>query len=293
MTSSIRRKPIKSFDDYQLVVEQTDERKKTLVSLLGLASEVGDINATFKKLAIQSGGGGTFRSDLMEDLGDILWYLTSLAILHRISLREIASANAGKAQQLYLQGAVNRFDDDYDEEERIPRKFSVTFSEKRNRRQLLVRIMVNNVIIGDTLTDNAHKDDGYRFHDVFHLSYAAVLGWSPVIRGLLHRKRKSNIRMDEVEDGGRAAVVEEAISILVFNEAPARGWFKDESSVDIGLLKTIMRLTSGLEVQRCTAKQWKRAILQGYAVFNKLQDQHGGCVEVDLDSQKLTYLPLT
>ena len=45
--------------------------------------------------------------------------------------------------------------------------------------------------IGDELTDNAYKDDGYRFHDVFHSAYVAILGWSPVIRKLLKRKRKS------------------------------------------------------------------------------------------------------
>jgi hypothetical protein len=191
-----------------------------------------------------------------------------------------------------LKGEVNRFDEGFENEERLPRQFSVTFSERRNGAQVLVRIMVNGVIIGDTLTDNAHKDDGYRFHDVFHLAYAAVLGWSPVVRGLLRRKRKSDVRIDEIEDGGRAAVVEEAISILVFNEAAQRGWFKEESSVDIGLLKTIIRLTAGLEVQRCTAKQWKAAILQGYAAFNQLQRLHGGRVEVDLDKQTLQFFAL-
>ena len=153
---------------------------------------------------------------------------------------------------------------------------------------------MSGVIVGDTLTDNAHKDDGYRFHDVFHLAYAAALGWSPVVRSLLRRKRKSLPRVDEVEDGGRAAVVEEAISILVFNEASHRDWFRDESSVDIGLLKTIMRLCAELEVQRCTAKQWKSAILQGYAAFRNLQQHRGGQIDVDLDLQKLAFTaPLT
>ena len=203
----------------------------------------------------------------------------------------MARKSASKAERLYSQGEVNRFDDDFDEKERLPRQFSVTFSEKRNGKQLLVRIMINDVIVGDTLTDNAHKGDGYRFHDVFHLAYAAVLGWSPVIRSILRRKRKSNQRIDEIEDGGRAIVVEEAISVLVFNEANQRSWFNEESTVDIGLLKTIIRLTAGLEVQRCTAKQWKAAILQGYSVFKELKNQCGGRVDVDLDRQRLTYHP--
>lgn len=272
------------------MVERTDERKKVMVSLLGLAGELGDINSTFKKLFLQRDS-RTLREDLREDIGDILWYLTSLAILYKIPLQDVARESARKADRLYSQGDVNHFDDDFDEEERFPRQFSVTFSEKRNGNQLLVRIIISGVIVGDTLSDNAHKGDGYRFHDVFHLAYAAVLGWSPVIRGLLRRKRKSNQRIDEIEDGGRAAVVEEAISVLVFNEAPQRAWFNEESTVDIGLLKTIIRLTAGLEVHNCTAKQWKAAILQGYSVFKELNEHRGGRVEVDLDRQSLTFHP--
>lgn len=284
------QKPIRTFAEYQAMVERTDERKKVIVSLLGLAGELGDLNSTFKKLVLQRDS-RTLRGDLREDIGDILWYLTSLAVLHKIPLQEVARESARKAERLYSQGEVNRFDDGFDEEERLPRQFSVTFSEKRNAKQVLVRIMVSGVIVGDTLTDNAHKGDGYRYHDVFHLAYAAVLGWSPVIRSLLRRKRKSNSRIDEIEDGGRAAVVEEAISVLVFNEAPQRAWYSEESSVDIGLLKTIMRLTAGLEVHSCTAKQWKAAILQGYTAFKQLQHHRGGTVDVDLDRQTLTYHP--
>lgn len=286
---SNRPKNVRTFAEYQSVVERTDERKKVIVSLLGLAGELGDLNATFKKLVLQRDN-ATFRAELREDIGDILWYLTSIAGLHKIPLQEVARASARKAERFYSSGDVHRFDEGFDEEERLPRQFDVTFSEKRNRKQVLVRIMVSGVIVGDTLTDNAHKDDGYRFHDVFHLAYAAVLGWSPVVRGLLRRKRKSKPRIDEIEDGGRAAVVEEAISILVFNEAGKRGWFNDESSIDIGLLKTIMRLVGGLEVQRCTAKQWKSSILQGYAVFRQLDLHRGGRVEVDLDRQTLTFI---
>lgn len=286
------QKPIRTFADYQAMVERTDERKKVIVSLLGLAGELGDLNSTFKKLVLQRDS-RTLRGDLREDIGDILWYLTSLAVMHKIPLQEAARESARKAERLYSQGGVNQFDNGFDEEERLPRQFSVTFSEKRNGKQLLVRIMVSGVIIGDTLADNAHKGDGYRYHDVFHLAYAAVLGWSPVIRSLLRRKRKSNPRIDEIEDGGRAAVVEEAISVLVFNEAPQRAWYSEESSVDIGLLKTIIRLTAGLEVHSCTAKQWKAAILQGYSAFRDLNQHCGGCVDVDLDLQTLTYRPPT
>src|SRR5690606_31533809 len=130
---------------------------------------------------------------------------------------EIAAANAGKAQALYSAGAICAFDGRFPEDERLPRKFVATFSERPLSRGVYVKISVNGVTLGDALSDNAREDDGYRYHDVFHLAYAAVLGWSPVTRALLKCKRKSSHKVDEVEDGARAAIVEEAVSILVFN----------------------------------------------------------------------------
>ena len=60
--------------------------------------------------------------------------------------------------------------------------------------------LINGRKFGDPLRDNRYEDDGYRFHDIFHLSYASVLGWSPTLRALLRCKRKSDPKIDEVED---------------------------------------------------------------------------------------------
>ena len=92
-----------------------------------------------------------------------------------------------------------------------------------------------------------------------------------------------------MEDGARAAIIEEAISILIFNQAEERGWYSDQSSIDIGLLKTIRRMGMGLEVRACTAKQWQEAISQGYAAFRELKKNAGGDVTVDLDKQRIAY----
>jgi|HubBroStandDraft_6_1064221.scaffolds.fasta_scaffold724112_2 hypothetical protein len=50
----------------------------------------------------------------------------------------------------------------------------------------------------------------------FYLAYVVVLGWSPVIRKLINRKRKSHSNVDSGENGGRAIANEEGISTLVF-----------------------------------------------------------------------------
>ena len=43
-------------------------------------------------------------------------------------------------------------------------------------------MLMDGVLVGAALTDNAYQDDGYRFHDVFHIAFTAILGWSPVLR---------------------------------------------------------------------------------------------------------------
>lgn len=277
-----------TFSEYQKMVERTDEKKQRAVSLMGLVGEIGDLHSQMKKLFLQKDN-PSFRSELREEFGDVLWYLASLASLYKIPLQEIAEANAAKAESLYSTGKVINFDRHLSKDERLPRRFTASFMEKPLERGVYVKISVNNITIGDALTDNAHEDDGYRYHDVFHMAYAAVLGWSPVIRALLKCKRKSIPKVDEVEDGARAAIIEEAVSILIFNQAEERGWYSDQSSIDIGLLKTIRRVVSGLEVKACTAKQWRSAIHQGYAVFAELKRNGGGDVIVDLDQQSLTY----
>jgi len=82
--------------------------------------------------------------------------------------------------------------------------------------------------------------------------YAAVLGWSPITRALLRRKRKSRPLLDEVEDGGRAAVIEEGVAALAFDYARRHHMLEGVSMLDFQLLRTIKDMTSHLEVSQCT-----------------------------------------
>jgi len=291
-TKKAKKASMKSFAEYQNMVARTDERKQRLISLLGLVGEVGDLHSRIKKLLLQRDD-PMFRAELREEFGDILWYLTSLASLHDIPLQEIAEENAKKAELLYLAGNRSSFDQASPKDEQLPRSFTVNFYEKPLKPGVYVKISINGIVIGDALTDNSHEDDGYRYHDVFHLAYAAVLGWSPVTRALLKCKRKSVKKTDEVEDGARALIIEEAISIMLFNHAQSRGWYTEKTSIDIGLIKLIQRMVDGLEVKECTAKQWKSAIHQGYLAFNQLKTNGGGDILVDLDKQELMYVAVS
>jgi hypothetical protein len=151
-------------------------------------------------------------------------------------------------------------------------------------------VFVDGKQMGQDLTDNAHQPDGYRFHDVFHLACAAVLGWSPVSRRNLGLKRKSNSKIDEVEDGGRAIVTEEGISALVFAYAGDHNALDGVRSVDYDLLKAIRIMTARFEVSVCTTGEWERAILMGYETWKQVEHNQGGKVELDLDKRTIKYL---
>jgi hypothetical protein len=141
--------------------------------------------------------------------------------------------------------------------------------------------MLGDEQIGAALTDNSYDPDGYRFHDVFHLTFAAMLGWSPVIRSLLKRKRRSNPKLDEVEDGGRAVVIEEGIAALVFAYARNHAWLEGVTKLDYDLLRTIHNMTAHLEVRNRSTAEWEAAILRAYELWRPIVRNGGGRLHID------------
>ncbi|MEU4833594.1 hypothetical protein [Streptosporangium sp. NPDC023615] len=120
------------------------------------------------------------------------------------------------------------------------------------------------------------------------MAYAAALGWSPVTRFLLRCKRKSDPRIDEAEDDGRAIAIEEGISALVFAYAARHGYFENVRHIDHEFLKTIATMTSQLEVSVLRTADWEQAIMTGYAAWRQLRANAGGTLHLDLDQQTLT-----
>jgi hypothetical protein len=143
--------------------------------------------------------------------------------------------------------------------------------------------------IGDCLTDNKMEEDDYRFHDVFHLSYAAILGWSPVMRALFRVKRKSDPKIDETEDGARALLLEEGVSTWIFNHAERLNFFENVHRLDYGLLKAVRELVRGYEAERCPLWLWEEAILEGYQVFRALRCHRRGTVVADLNKRSISF----
>ncbi|MEO1252107.1 MAG: nucleoside triphosphate pyrophosphohydrolase family protein [Pseudomonadota bacterium] len=276
------------FRDYQDKAKSTITRTSgfRLLALFGLAGEVGSIFSALKK-GYRSKNQAAVRDELTEELGDALWYLSAIATTHGISLEEVAQKNVVKTESFFGSVDLGFFDADFPPEEQIPRELEVTFVEKRSSNKCEVLISVNGVIIGDRVTDNSSEDDGYRFHDAFHLAYAAILGWSPVVRDLLRHKRKSDPKIDEVEDGARARAIEESISAFVFAEADRHSMYESPTDVPFVLTKAIMRITQGLEVSACKVAHWNLAISEGFRVFDKLRRWRGGIVTIDLHQRAI------
>ena len=153
-----------------------------------------------------------------------------------------------------------------------------------SRKPSWVEIFINGQAFGHALRDNRYEDDGYRFHDIFHLTYASVLGWSPSLRALLRRKRKSDPRVDEVEDGGRAIVIEEGISAMVFSYAERRGFLDGAEAVNYELLRTIRDMASHLEVRCRTEGDWEHAILRGFEIWRQVRAKGKGRLRANLDN---------
>jgi NTP pyrophosphatase (non-canonical NTP hydrolase) len=289
-----------NFNDYQTRALRTDRTPPStnmsadatrLIPLLGLAGEAGQLLAEYKKRLRDGPSHVLFVDRVAEELGDILWYVANLASKYELQLDDIAAQNLHKANSLYkLSGAAHRFDADYGEGERFPRQFTATFYEIREGSRVEVRTEINGLLVGAALTDNAYQDDGYRYHDVFHIAYAAILGWSPVLRRLMRLKRRSRPLIDEVEDGGRAAVIEEGIAAVAFDYARKHQFLVGVPDVDEALLTTLRGMSAHLEVASQPTSHWRQAVIDSFAVWRDLVANGGGRVQADLDKREIRYL---
>lgn len=254
--------------------------------LIRLAGEVGILVNVFGMEE-----DAAHESTLVNHLPRVFSALVEAARLGGIDILEAAQQNIKKVRDRWPGAGAEHtalFDNAFDADEQLPREIKMFFIEKKIGDKTYAIQKCNGIKIGDRLTDNMTGDDGYRYHDIFHLAFASVLGWSPVTRALFKCKRKSNSIVDEVEDGARAIVIEEGVSTWAFNYASRHSFFEGRSTLDYDLLKRIRVLVTGFEVERCALWEWEKAILTGYDVFRKIRKNHGGLVHANLLRRTIT-----
>lgn len=182
------------FGDYERRASGTDgaagdeATTRLEIYLLGLAGEAGSVASEYKKRLRDGSAHARWKPRMAEELGDVLWYLSAIAREVGLDLETIARQNLAKTSNRWLIAPFAPLDASFPSGERLPRQGEYTFvpvTSQTNRPA--AELWFEGQRCGAVLTDAAQEPDGYRFHDVFHLSYAALLGWSPVTRALLGR----------------------------------------------------------------------------------------------------------
>jgi hypothetical protein len=301
----LRKKTKMELDEYQRQANRTDQTIDKdgttgwITSVLGLAGRSGALATEYLRFVRDGAAYQAFNQHIGESLGDLLWYIANIASKNDFSLEQIAQLNLKKTASLWGAPSGHKgaaLEAEYPPNERFPRQFEIEIESaerKDTQGTKVLQLTYQGRAFGDPLTDNAAVEDGYRFHDMFHLAFVAHLCWSPVLRGkaFFDCKRKSKEDIDEIQDGGRAAVIDEAIAALIFNEARKNSNYENVHSVSIQLLQLISQLTSHLEVSCRTMGEWNHAILNAFEVWRQVKAQPNGRLIGDLDAQSLVYFP--
>jgi NTP pyrophosphatase (non-canonical NTP hydrolase) len=295
-----------TFSEYQRLALRSDKTgsdptKGLMVTLLGLAGETGSLLTEYKKWLREGDAYKPFSHQVAEELGDILWYLANLASKLNHDLGEIAQENLAKIEERWpalnrsepglFSSHLNTFDSSFPVTEQLPRQLRIDLIEEIVGPEKQLRLRRDGQFVGDPLTDNSHIDDGYRYHDVFHMGCAILLGWSPAMRKILKCKRKSVPHVDVVEDGARALVTEEGVSAVVFGHARDYSMFERSTSIDYELLRTVRSMTAPFEVRTRSLADWEKTILASFRVWRKVIEHQGGTVIGDAADGTLDFEP--
>jgi NTP pyrophosphatase (non-canonical NTP hydrolase) len=236
-------------------------------------------------------------------LGEIAWHLSAIATLVNLSLDDIVTRNVEKVSfRANRDKPTPLHDSSRGPNEQLPRQFAISIVSLGPHKS---RMYLDGKQLGNDLTDNSYEDDGYRFHDVWHLANVAHLGWSPVIRKFMKRKRKSGQDLvDEVEDGARAEIVEELVIKAIHTEGnklakqsgrcasdgPVRT-FPSRGVITFRLLKSLREHVEGHEVAANQYWEWENAIFDGADLYFRLREETQGTVNIDMDSRSISFSP--
>ena len=97
---------IKELDAYQKEIERTagtDDVFSRLCSFgMGISGEAGEVTDYLKKVLFH--GHELDSNKIKDELGDVLWYLSTIASTCGVALSDVASANIKKLKKRYPDG---------------------------------------------------------------------------------------------------------------------------------------------------------------------------------------------
>lgn len=99
-------------DDYKEQVRRTwtrstdwNTKEQILLSAMGMAGESGEVVDLYKKVLFH--GHEINYDDLIDETGDVLWYVAAMALALDVSLEEIAKRNIEKLKKRYPKKFTN------------------------------------------------------------------------------------------------------------------------------------------------------------------------------------------
>lgn len=106
-----------NLNEYQAQIEQFDQFPASdnptnpgfMAKLLGLSGEAGEVAEKFKKIIRDQNGQITpeNKAEIQKELGDVLWYLATIARYLDIPLEDIAITNIEKLSSRQSRGKIN------------------------------------------------------------------------------------------------------------------------------------------------------------------------------------------
>lgn len=317
------------FDEYQTTAAVSnalvhdDPGKALNAALFGLGSETGSLLDIQKKLLTEDLDLDVGKDRARQELGDLLWYVARVSNALGFTLSEIAEANLERVRDMWRQeGDTLAQLDEYDNggiQERFPRSLKFRFDEfdheeaGRNLKRASITLVdavpndfpegpiqiegktrgyAVNAPLGQELTDNSQRDNGYRYHDAIHMAFMACIHWSATMRSLLRVKRKSDEAKDYAEDSARPIFLEEGLAAVLAALSVRRLNFEAEANIDGDVLQSVKACTRDLEVAKVPGWAWRTVIVMGFKAMHQLEANRGGYLIADLDARTLTFEPL-
>jgi len=91
-----------NFNEYQQLARRTSNKQSRSMAALGLTGEAGEVADMVKKELFH---GHQYPQDAyVDELGDVLWYISEMASVLDISLNDIAKYNIEKLKKRYPDG---------------------------------------------------------------------------------------------------------------------------------------------------------------------------------------------
>lgn len=105
------------FDEYQEEIKKFDLFEQTdnvlepafMAKILGLPGEAGEVSEKFKKIVRDKGGkiSNEDKDEIVKELGDVTWYVATIARYLGVSFSEVAEGNIDKLSDRMERGKLH------------------------------------------------------------------------------------------------------------------------------------------------------------------------------------------